>query len=60
MPLVTVRKVGNKYRLVERGSGRIAKTRATGAARDGGGHSRKSKALRQAGYVNTALRRKGY
>jgi hypothetical protein len=60
MPLVSVRKLGNRYRLVEKGSSRIARTQATGSPRDGGGHRSKGKAMRQAGYINKALRKKGY
>lgn len=60
MPLVSVRKMKNKYRLVEKGSSKVARTQATGSPRDGGGHRSKAKALRQAGYVNSALRKKGY
>lgn len=60
MPLVQVKKIGSKYRLVEKGTGRIARLESTGTARDGGGHRSKAKAARQAGYVNTAIRKMGY
>lgn len=47
---VKVRKRGNKYRLIEP-SGKIAKNKG-GTAIDGGGHSSKAKAQRQANAVN--------
>jgi len=58
MPEVEVKKKGNKYRLVEKGTNRIAKTEATGKPRDGGGHEDKAKAIRQAGYVNEGIKKK--
>ena len=54
---VTLRKRGNKYRLVESATGRIAKTKLGNAA-DGGGHRSRAKAGRQAGYINAAWQRK--
>lgn len=48
---VTVRKIRGKYRIVEVGTRRIAKT-PNGKAKDGGGHTDKNKALRQKGYIN--------
>ena len=59
MPLVQVAKRAGKYRLVEKGTGRIAKT-VNGKARDGGGHRASGKAYSQASYINTALKAKGY
>jgi hypothetical protein len=56
MPEVTVRKRGDKYRLVDKGTGRISKT-VHGKARDGGGHKNKSKAGRQKGYVNEGMKK---
>jgi hypothetical protein len=60
MPLVDVKRINGKYRLVEKGTSKIARTQATGAARDGGGHRGKATASRQASYVNQALKKKGY
>ena len=54
---VKVRKVKGKFRVVEP-DGRIAKG-SRGHARDGGGHVDRAKALRQAGYINDALERRG-
>ena len=54
---VKVRKVKGKFRVVEP-DGRIAKG-SRGHARDGGGHLDREKALRQAGYINEALKRRG-
>lgn len=51
---VTTRKRGKKYRIVESATGRIAKT-PKGNARDGGGHSSRTKALRQVRAINQNL-----
>jgi hypothetical protein len=59
MPRVSVRKVGDRYRLIEVGSSRLARTAANGVPRDGGGHKSRAKARRQAAYINTALKEKG-
>jgi len=48
---VTVRKRKGKYRVVEKDSGRISKSKF-GRPRDGGGHADKAKASRQAAYIN--------
>lgn len=48
---VTVRKRGSKYRVVEKATGKIARTKQ-GKPRDGGGHAARNKAQRQAGYIN--------
>lgn len=56
---VKVRKYGKKYRVVDSGTGAIAKVFASGKPRDGGGHKSKAKAMRQVGYINDALRAKG-
>jgi len=48
---VTVRKRGEKYRVVEKATGRIAKSKH-GKPVDGGGHASKQKAGRQCGYIN--------
>lgn len=60
MPMVEVRRVRGKYRLVEKGTDRLARMEASGAPRDGGGHRSKATAHRQASYINKALRKKGY
>ena len=48
---VKVAKRGDKYRVVEAASGKIAKNKG-GTALDGGGHSSKAKATSQARAVN--------
>ena len=60
MPLVDVKKVGDKFRLVEKGSRRIARMHASGKARDGGGHTRRKTAYSQMEHVNAAIRKMGY
>lgn len=60
MPLVEIKKIGKKYRLVEKGTSKLARLEKTGTPRDGGGHSSLAKASRQAGYVNQAIRKMGY
>lgn len=57
MPVV-VRKQKNKFRVVESGSGKVAKN-AGGTAADGGGHSSESQAERQARAINRSLSRAG-
>lgn len=54
---VEVDKRGKLWRLVEKGTGKIA-VNANGTALDGGGHEDKAKAERQAGYINAALEKK--
>lgn len=54
---VKVQKRGDVYRVIERDTGRLAKT-GNGVARDGGGHDDKARAARQAAYINGALARK--
>lgn len=54
MPVKIVKR-GNKFRVVEAATGRIAKT-ATNKARDGGGHEAKAKAQRQARAINSKSR----
>jgi hypothetical protein len=49
--------VGDKFRLVEVGTGKIA-VNTKGTAIDGGGHADQFKAERQRGYVNDAVRKK--
>ncbi len=49
---VEVRKVGEKYRIVEAGTDTPAKNSRTGSLLDGGGHDDQDKARRQAGYIN--------
>jgi len=56
MPVKVV-KSGKKFRIVEKSTGRIAKT-STGKARDGGGHASKAKAGRQASVLNQAYTKK--
>jgi len=55
MPL-TVKKRGNKFRVIEKGSGLIAKNKGN-TAMDGGGFSSKSKATAQAAAVNISQAR---
>ena len=57
MPVV-VRKQKNKFRVVESGSGKVAKN-ASGTAVDGGGHSSNTQAERQARAINRSLSRAG-
>lgn len=49
---VMVRKRGDKYRVVEKATGRIVKT-DSGKPRDGGGHRDKGVAKRQAQAINS-------
>jgi len=59
MPLI-VKKRGDKFRLIEANTGRIAKT-ATGKAVDGGGKSTESAIKRQIRAINISkARRKGH
>ena len=51
---VTVKKVGGKYRVVEKATGQIAKNKA-GTAVDGGGHSSGGRAGAQASAINHSL-----
>jgi hypothetical protein len=51
---VTVRKRGDKFRVIEVETGKIAKNKG-GTALDGGGHKSKDKAGRQARAVNRSL-----
>ena len=51
---VQVKKIGTKFRIVE-GNGAIAVTK-NGKPRDGGGHTLKSKAGRQASVINANLK----
>ena len=57
MPVV-VRKRGDKFRVVESGSGKIANN-AAGTPADGGGHSTEGQAERQARAINRSLQRAG-
>jgi len=59
MPRTSVRKLRGKYRVVEQGTRRIART-SSGKARDGGGHTSRGKAGRQAGYVNEGMQKEGH
>lgn len=56
MPVRTVKR-GNRYRLLESGSRRLARNTA-GTPIDGGGHASAGKASRQARAVNASLSRK--
>ncbi len=56
MPVIVRRRRG-KFRVVEAGSGHIAKS-SKGNAADGGGHIVKAKADRQARAINAAWTRK--
>ena len=54
---VKVNRRGDKFRVVESGTGRIA-TNAKGTAIDGGGHISQAPANRQASVINSSKRRK--
>ena len=49
---VTVRKIGDKFRVVKVSTGRIATT-PSGKPRDGGGHATRAKAQVQANFINS-------
>jgi len=57
MPVKIVKR-GDKYRVIEAGTGKIAKNKG-GTALDGGGHESKNMASRQARAVNRSLSIKG-
>uniref|UniRef100_A0A6M3IKY0 Uncharacterized protein n=1 Tax=viral metagenome TaxID=1070528 RepID=A0A6M3IKY0_9ZZZZ len=54
---VAVKKIGGKYRIVEKATGRIAKT-DKGNPVDGGGHLNRIKAGTQAGRINSGIKKK--
>lgn len=54
---VKVQKKGDKFRVVESATGKVAKN-SSGTAIDGGGHRSKDKAVKQVQAVNIAERRK--
>ncbi len=54
---VTVRKRGQRYRVVAADSGRLARSKH-GRPADGGGHASRAKARRQAQAINAALAEK--
>jgi hypothetical protein len=54
---VKVEKKGDKYRVVEAKTGKVAKNKG-GTALDGGGYSSKAKAVKQAQAVNMSMERK--
>ena len=56
MPVI-IRKRRGKFRVVEKLTGRISKTKNNNAV-DGGGHKTRPKADRQARAINAAWRRK--
>ncbi len=49
---ITVRKIGDKFRIIEKATGKIAKT-SKGNPVDGGGHSSKAMAKRQERAINS-------
>lgn len=49
---VSTRRIGDKWRVVEAKSGKIA-VNSAGTPVDGGGHKSKSQAIRQVGAINT-------
>ena len=51
-----VEKRGGKYRVIEKGTGKIATTKS-GKARDGGGHTRPQKAYTQSHYISSGKRK---
>lgn len=56
MPVIA-KKIGDKYRIVEKATGKIAKNNA-GTAIDGGGHDSEETAKSQASAVNISYARK--
>lgn len=56
MPVKTI-KQGGKYRIVESGTGKIAKNKGNSAI-DSGGHNSKDKAVKQVQAVNISLRKR--
>ena len=60
MPYVEVKKLRNKWRLVETGTTKLARYMDTGTPRDGGGHGGKAKRERQAAIVNQKIKEMGY
>lgn len=56
MPL-TVKKIGKKYRVIEKNTGKPAKN-AAGTALDGGGHSSKAQAESQISGISISKARK--
>ena len=54
---VSVKKMNNKFRVVESRTGRVA-TRSNGNAVDGGGHATNAKALAQVRAINIEERRR--
>lgn len=54
---VMVRKMGNKYRVVEKSTGQVAKNDA-GTPVDGGGHGSAGAAARQASAINISLHKR--
>jgi hypothetical protein len=57
MPVI-VRKRRGRYRVVEKSSGRLARSSSKSKPSDGGGHASKAKAERQARAINAAWSRK--
>lgn len=60
MPYVEVKKVRGKYRLVEKGTNKIARLMHTGTPRDGGAHTGRAARERQAVIVNQKIKEMGY
>lgn len=56
---VYVKKVGSFYRLMDDRTDQLATRSDTGKSVDGGGHSDRNKAERQAAYVNYGLMERG-
>lgn len=57
MPVKTAKR-GKKYRVIEAGTGHVAKNKS-GAALDGKGHSTKKAAIKQVRAVNRSLKKRG-
>ena len=53
---VDVKKLRGKFRIVEEGTRRLARSK-NGEPMDGGGHAERAKALRQEEHINAAARR---
>lgn len=53
--MFTVKPIGDKFRLIDESTGKVAVRSDSGGPIDGGGHDFKDRADRQAGYMNKWL-----
>ena len=60
MPYVETKKLRNKWRLVEKGTSKIARVESTGTPRDGGGKGGRAVRERQERIVNQKIAEMGY